>query len=67
MKAKGFTKLDEPREEPKLGDWCEWIHNSCDSLAFDYVGCWVEDDGEFGDDRWVVECTGCGECGEVIE
>lgn len=65
MKAKGFTELAEPEEEPNYGDECGWRHDSCDGLAFEYYGCWIEDDGEFGDDRLLVECTGCGATAEL--
>lgn len=64
-KAKGFTELAEPEYEDNYGDECQWRCNYCDELAFEYHGAWIERDGEFGDDRWQVECTGCGTTAEL--
>lgn len=64
-KAKGFTELAEPEEEDTYGDECGWRCNYCDELAFEYHGVWIEDSGEFGDDRLQVECTGCGATAEL--
>jgi hypothetical protein len=65
MKATGFTELAEPEVEDN-GDECGWRHDICDSLAFEYFGAWIEESGEFGDDRWVVECMACSETAELI-
>jgi hypothetical protein len=66
-KAKGFTELSEPVEDEVSGDECGWQCKGCDSPAFEYYGAWIEKSGEFGDDRDVVECTGCGTTAEIKE
>ena len=65
MKAKGFTELAVPEQEDTYGDECGWRCDYCNELAFEYHGAWIEDSGEFGDDRLQVECTGCGETAEL--
>ena len=65
-KAKGFTYLGiEDMIEDEDGNECDWRCNYCDSAGFSYHGVWIEDSGEFGDDRWQVECTGCGATAEL--
>jgi hypothetical protein len=56
-----FTLLPTPVVDPESGD--EFTHQCEDcgsSLGLEYFGSWIEDSGEFGDDRWVIECFGCG-------
>jgi len=47
----------------------EYTHKCtlCDSpRAYEYFGCWIEEEtGEFGDDRFVIECFNCGHTAEA--
>ena len=64
-----FTELDFPAVD-KNGE--EYTHkcNSCGKpRAYEYFGVWIdregENAGEFGDDRWVIECFACGQTEEA--
>lgn len=65
MKAKGFVFLEDEIIEDADGNPCDWQCLDCDGASFEYEGAWIEDSGEFGDDRWQVECTGCGTTAEL--
>lgn len=60
-----FTLLSSPVVDSESGD--EFTHKCEDcgrSKGLEYFGTWIEDSGEFGDDRWIIECF---ECGHVVE
>lgn len=61
-----FKELTKPVTDAE-GE--EYTHKclECDSKrGQEYFGCWIEEEtGEFGDDRWVIECFHCGHTAEA--
>lgn len=55
-----FTELDFPVTDKNGEEYTHKCGNCSKPRAYEYFGCWIEEDGEFGDDRWVIECFACG-------
>jgi hypothetical protein len=55
-----FKKLKEPVYDKNLQEYTHKCNDCGRSMGAEYFGSWILPSGEFGDDRWVVECFACG-------
>ena len=56
-----FKKLATPAYDANGEEYTHKCGTCTMSRAYEYFGVWIEEEtGEFGDDRWVIECFNCG-------
>lgn len=56
-----FTVLDTPVYDSNGEEYTHKCGDCGKARGQEYFGCWIEEDsGEFGEDRFIVECFSCG-------
>lgn len=59
-----FKELTTPVTDENGEEYTHKCGDCGEKRGQEYFGCWLEDDGEFGDDRWIIECFSCGHIAE---
>jgi len=59
-----FKELTNPVYDANGEEYTHKCNDCGESRGQEYFGVWIEREGEnageFGDDRWVIECFNCG-------